>query len=82
MFNHYYPDNPIKIIDSIQTKQSNKNIGSFIWAIREMELDDVDDFERAETSLLNDKNNRLSELEAMNKFSSVSNNLLTRFNFN
>jgi hypothetical protein len=45
LFNHYYPDNPIKIIDSIQTKQSNKNIGSFIWAIREMELDDVDDFE-------------------------------------
>ena len=58
-----------------------KKVNEIIQKIKDEEaklLDDVDDFERTETSLLNDKNMRLSELEAMNKFSSVSNNILTR----
>ena len=41
-----------------------KKVNEIIQKIKDEEaklLDDVDDFERAETSLLNDKNNRLSE---------------------
>ena len=41
-------------------------------------LDDVEDFERAESSFLADKTVRLKELEAMSQFSSYSNKVLIK----
>ncbi len=61
-----------------------KKVNEIIQKIKDEEaklLDDVDDFERYETNLLEDKNNRLKELESMNKFSTLSNNILMRFFF-
>ena len=81
------------IVESISKHESNltkckeirqsiqKKVNEIIQKIKDEEaklLDDVDDFERVETSLLSDKTNRLKELEAMNKFSSLSNNILIR----
>jgi hypothetical protein len=42
-------------------------------------LDDVEDFERAESSMLADKTARLKDLETMHKFSTFSNKTLTKF---
>ena len=49
-----------------------------VEALRAKLLDEVEDFERSETSLLNDKTQRLKELENMSKFSSSSNNILIK----
>jgi hypothetical protein len=40
-------------------------------------LDDVDEFERIETDFLGDKQERLTNLEAMNDFSFSSNKILS-----
>lgn len=57
-----------------------KNVNEIIQKLKDEEaklLDDVDDFERGETNSLADKSDRLKELESMNEFSTLSNNVLT-----
>ena len=69
--------NLVKCKDIRQSIQ--KKVNEIIQKLKDEEaklLDDVEDFERIETSLLTDKNNRLKELETMNKFSSNSKNVL------
>ena len=68
----------------IKTKEIRQSIQSkvneIIQKLKEEEarlLVDVDDFERLETNLLADKNERLNYLEEMNKFSLSSHNSLT-----
>lgn len=56
-----------------------KKVSDIIQRIKDEEtklLDDVEDFERAEATLLSDKNSRLKELESVSKFSSLSNKQL------
>ena len=57
-----------------------KSVNDIIQKLKDEEaklLDDVDDFERTETNFLNEKNERLKNLESMNEFSSKSFNSLS-----
>ena len=56
-----------------------KKVGDIIQRLKDEEtklLDDVDDFERIETSFLTEKSARLKELEQMHTFSSASTKIL------
>ena len=56
-----------------------KKVCDIIQRIKDEEtklLDDVDDFERIETSFLTEKSAKLKELELMHNFSSASTKLL------
>jgi hypothetical protein len=57
-----------------------KKVNDIVQRIKDEEtklLDDVEDFERSETSMLSDKNDRLKVLETMSQFSTFSNKILT-----
>ena len=57
-----------------------KKVSDIIQRIKDEEtklLDDVEDFERIETSLLTDKSAKLKQLEIIHKFGSVSTKLLS-----
>ncbi len=83
----------LKEIDSIGKHENNllkckeirqcvqKKCGDLIQRIKDEEsklLDDVDDFERIESSLLADKYTKIKELELMNSFSSSSNKSIAK----
>ncbi len=56
-----------------------KKVSDIIQRIKDEEtklLDDVEDFERSEASMLADKNDRLKVLETMSQFSTFSNKIL------
>jgi hypothetical protein len=58
-----------------------KKVCEIIQRIKDEEtklIDDVEDFERLETTMLADKTARLKELENMTKFSCLSNKILTK----
>ena len=64
-----------EIREKIQTK-----VADLVQKLKEEEsklLDEVDDFERVEASSLAEKKARVKELEAMSKFGSISNSILT-----
>lgn len=81
----------VKEVESLSKHESNlskckeiriliqKKVGDIIQRIKDEEsklLDEVEDFERAETSFLSDKANRLKELENMSRFGTLSNKAL------
>jgi hypothetical protein len=61
-----------------------KKVSDIIQRIRDEEaklMDDVEDFERTEASLLTDKNDRLKALESMSEFGILANKILTTYHF-
>lgn len=58
-----------------------KKVCEIIQRIKDEEtklIDDVDEYERIEASMLTDKSSRVKELENMTKFTAISNKILTK----